>query len=228
MTSKKKLLQQEKKELYTTVACWDVYCTDMIEFGSSPYKDNESPMTYPEAEEYISKSDHQLSKYEIIRSKNTDVSSLSKIAIDKIEDILTSDHGIYFWCDKVTNEVVYIGIATGRGGLQHRILEQHLNPSYIEYRADKHSEKKDKYQLKNPFVENLTNGRVRKGIDKSSFRKSIGRKISINPGEDTVKYIKENFYLKVLTSADDDYIKELEKIMVGHLKPKFNIQFNKE
>lgn len=70
-----------------------------------------------------------------------------KIDLEKINDLLSNKRGIYFWFDIDDDSLVYIGIAVGVGGLKRRILRQHLNPKYLEYRDEKHTSK-DGYQLK--------------------------------------------------------------------------------
>ena len=99
-----------------------------------------------------------------------------KINLDKVSELLTNKRGIYFWCDKNDNIIVYIGIAVGAGGLKKRVVQQHLSPKYLEYRSEKHT-LKDEFQLEFavPRVSKKT-GETMYGIDKSAFRKSIGRR----------------------------------------------------
>jgi len=128
--------------------------------------------------------------------------------------------GIYLWTTH-KEEIVYIGIALGKNGLRHRICSQHLNPEYLEFREIKHNSK-DTFQLENAIVKIRSNNQVKKGIDKSSFRKSIGRKLSIKPGLGTCEYIYENLKLKVFAHDDATFVKELEKNLIAKLQPIFN------
>ena len=139
---------------------------------------------------------------------------------------LTVKKGIYFWFNKGDDTLVYIGIALGVGGLRKRIVGQHLNPKYLEFRPDKQSEK-DKYQLEHPIRRLSKNGGVaRCGIDKSAFRKAIGRKLKLKPGVDTVNYILENLYLKVFESEDINFVKALEVELINKYEPLFNTSHN--
>jgi len=149
-----------------------------------------------------------------ILQKFTDVNLLSaknEVPISK---------GIYLWTTH-NEEIVYIGIALGKNGLRHRICSQHLNPKYLEFREIKHNTK-DTFQLEHAIVKTRSNNQVKKGIDKSSFRKSIGRKLSIEPGINTCNYILENLKLKVFAHEDATFIKELEKNLISTIKPIFN------
>ena len=128
--------------------------------------------------------------------------------------------GIYLW-STYKEEIVYIGIALGKNGLRHRICGQHLNPEYLEFRKEKHNSK-DIFQLEHAIVKMRSNNQIKKGIDKSSFRKSIGRKLSIEPGVGTCNYILENLKLKVLTHEDAVFVKELEKNLISSIQPVFN------
>ena len=151
--------------------------------------------------------------------------SLPVIEPKRAKSEIPSKRGIYFWFDNKSNQLVYIGIAVGIGGLKKRIISQHLNPKYLEYRAEKHT-LKDKFQLENA-IERLSkkDSSMRKGIDKSAFRKSIGRTLNLKPGIDTVNYIVENLYLKINESEDIDVIKVLEKKLIGKYQPKFNTTY---
>lgn len=144
----------------------------------------------------------------------------TKINLTNAKVEVPTDKGIYLW---TTNDevVVYIGIALGKNGLRHRICNQHLNPEYLEFRETKHNSK-DSFQLEHAIVKIRSNNQVRKGIDKSSFRKSIGRKLSIKPGTSTCDYILKNLKLKILTHDDSAFIKELEKNLIVLFQPIFN------
>lgn len=151
------------------------------------------------------------------------------INIEKLEIInpnearekIPKNTGIYFWFMKKTNEVIYIGTGSGRYGLYNRIVRQHLNPKYIEFRSEKHSAK-DFFQLKNP-IKKIVKGELKDGIDQSAFRKNIGRKLQVKPGEATVNYILDNFYLKYKEVSDIEELKLLEKELIRRFNPKFNI-----
>ncbi len=154
-----------------------------------------------------------------------DLNLLPVIEPQEANSAIPKNRGIYFWFDKENDQLVYIGIALGVGGLKKRIASQHLNPKYLEYRAEKHTSK-DHYQLKYTIKrKSKKDGSVRKGIDKSAFRKSIGRKLSLKPGKETVNYITENLYLKIYESEKIDDIKLLEKKLIEQYQPKFNTTY---
>lgn len=99
---------------------------------------------------------------------------------------------------------MYIGIAIGKQGLYGRILKQHLNGKYLEFRSEKYTSK-DIYQLENAFLKKDNNNtEFRKGIDKSTFRKVVGRLFNLKPGDETVNFIQKNFYCKYLENKDLD------------------------
>lgn len=145
-----------------------------------------------------------------------------KVELDTTNELLSNKRGIYFWFDNAEGSLVYIGIAVGVGGLKKRIAQQHLNPKYLEYRDEKHTSK-DEYQLKHAMLRLSKKTReAKKGIDKSAFRKSIGRMLSLKPGAETVNYIKLNLRLEVFESEDILMIKSMEKILIAQYQPKFN------
>ena len=149
-----------------------------------------------------------------ILEKFTDVNLMN------VKNEVPASRGIYLW-KTLNDEIVYIGIALGKNGLRHRICSQHLNPEYLEFRETKHTYK-DTFQLENAILKIRSNNQVKKGIDKSSFRKSIGRKLSIEPGIGTCNYILENLKLKVFAHEDTVFVKELEKNLISTIKPIFN------
>jgi hypothetical protein len=128
--------------------------------------------------------------------------------------------GIYFWCDNTTDNIVYIGTGSGVKGLYNRIIGQHLNPKYIEYRAKVHNLEKDVYQLKYPIIRERDSA---PGIDQSAFRKNIGRTFKVKPGTGTVNFIKDNFYLKYLEVDQKEKLIDLEKELIFEYKPLLNI-----
>ena len=65
-------------------------------------------------------------------------------------------------------------------------------------------------------------GEIKHGIDKSTFRKSIGRMLLLKPGQETVNYIKANLRLEVFESEDIEFIKNMEKQLIVQKQPKFN------
>jgi len=150
---------------------------------------------------------------------------LNKISPSDAKERVTKKRGIYFWYDKSDDSLVYIGIAVGSGGLKVRICSQHLNPKYLEFRSTKHTAK-DSFQL-NCAIEKISKktGVLQKGIDKSAFRKSIGRKLALKPGEGTVSYIMDNLYFKVFESEDIEAIRLLEKELIILHQPKFNTAY---
>jgi len=128
--------------------------------------------------------------------------------------------GIYFWFDKKLDEIVYIGVGAGSRGLYNRIVRQHLNLNYIEYRPKRHA-KKDFFQLKFP-VKGTVKGEIQFGIDKSSFRKNIGRKLNLKPGEETLNYILDNLYIKYKEINNIKKLRKVEKQLIAKYKPMFN------
>lgn len=136
-----------------------------------------------------------------------------------VRDDIPLDIGIYAWFTKVNKELIYIGKATGSGGLRKRIWSQHLNPVYLECRTSKFTSK-DFFQVNNPVHHNN-----KVGIDKSAFRKSVARKYSILAGNNSVEYLKSNYLIAFesyhnLSAAE---IATLEKELIIKFKPKFNI-----
>jgi excinuclease UvrABC nuclease subunit len=150
------------------------------------------------------------------------ISKLKKIDPNdsSLKIIVPKNMGIYFWFKNETDELVYIGSGSGIKGLYNRIIGQHLNPKYIEYRAKVHNLEKDVYQLKYPIIRERDNA---PGIDQSAFRKNIGRTFKIKPGQGTVKYIKDNFYLKYLEVDQKQELITLEQELIFKYKPKLNI-----
>jgi len=146
---------------------------------------------------------------------------LKSIDLELHQDQLTTKKGIYFWFDRTSNECVYIGIACNKNGLKGRISRQHLNPKYLEFRDHRHTTYDD-YQLSYAVIKISSKGTEKKGIDKSSFRKSIGRKLKLKPGEETCSYIHSNLTLKVYEHENEQYLKNLEKEMIKKYQPKFN------
>ena len=142
------------------------------------------------------------------------------VNLENVRNEVPSSKGIYLWITH-QDEIVYVGIALGKNGLRHRICNQHLNPKYLEFRESKHNSK-DSFQLEHAVVKTRSNNQVKKGIDKSSFRKSIGRKLSIEPGVNTCKYISRNLKLKVFAHQDVIFVKELEKYLISSIQPIFN------
>ena len=144
----------------------------------------------------------------------------TNVNLENVKNEVPTSKGIYLWTTH-KNEIVYIGIALGKKGLKHRICSQHLNPEYLEFRDTKHNSK-DAFQLGHAVVKTRGNNKVKKGIDKSSFRKSIGRKMFIEPGVSTCKYILDNLKLKVFAHEDATFVKELEKNLISLIQPIFN------
>jgi excinuclease UvrABC nuclease subunit len=150
-----------------------------------------------------------------------DFEKLQKIHPSEAILKVPKNKGIYFWFEKETDKLIYIGTGTGVNGLHNRIVRQHLNPKYIEYREEKHSHK-DVFQLQNPIMKEVK-GILKAGIDQSAFRKNIGRKYKINPGHGTVDYIMQNLYLKFYEQDDIYELKQLEKELIYKHKPELNI-----
>lgn len=150
------------------------------------------------------------------------IKNLPRINLTEVLIRLTTAKGLYFFFDRRTDELVYVGLAVGSGGFKRRIVTQHLNSSYIEYRSEKHSSQ-DEFQLKHAILKIGKNGELKKGIDKSAFRRSIGRKLQLRPGQETVEYITKNLYVRILQSEDIEHIMQLEKQLIARHQPVFNI-----
>lgn len=137
-----------------------------------------------------------------------------------LKNLIPKEMGIYFWFENRSDRLMYIGTGSGVRGLYNRIIRQHLNPKYIEYRVKVHSQEKDAFQLKHPVIRERDKA---PGIDQSAFRKNIGRKFKIKPGIHTVNYIKENLYLKFKEIDDKEELMILEKILIKRLNPFLNV-----
>jgi hypothetical protein len=72
--------------------------------------------------------------------------------------------GVYVWYSKSNGSPVYVGKAASTKGLRHRIWAQHLNPGYVEGRAQKFTPA-DSFQLSCAVIV-----RGQPHIDKSVFR----------------------------------------------------------
>ena len=147
--------------------------------------------------------------------------SLREIDLSNHQSELSNQKGIYFWFDSNSKECVYIGIACSKNGLKGRISKQRLNPKYLESREHKHSTN-DHFQLKHAIIRLSSKGVMKKCIDKSTFRKSIGRSLELKPGDETCSYLLANLNLKVHESSNVDYLKSLEKELIKKLQPRFN------
>jgi len=133
-----------------------------------------------------------------------------------------SKKGLYMWVEKNSKEVVYIGIALSKYGLHRRINLQHLNPNYLEYRKERYI-LKDRYQIRFAVTKKTKLGAiVAKGIDKSVFRRAVGRKHRIKPGQNTVNFIIENYCLKFFCMANEIKIKTVEKMLINKCQPIYN------
>ena len=146
---------------------------------------------------------------------------LRDIDLENHQNQLTTNKGLYLWFDKDSMECVYVGIACSKTGLKGRISRQHLNPRYLESRDHKHSVH-DHFQLKFPIMRLSSKGIMKKCIDKSTFRKSIGRALKLRPGEETCDYLLSQLNLKIHESSDVQYLKNLEKELIKKLQPRFN------
>jgi len=156
-----------------------------------------------------------------------DISFLNLQPIKPVDasEHIPKDRGVYCWFSNDENRLLYVGRALGAKGLFHRIVNQHLNPNYLEFRAEKQTSK-DQFQLKFA-IKKVINGKVQFGIDKSAFRKSIGRKLKIKPGADTVDFIKSNLYVKLIISSDVKDIINIERFLIKEYQPEFNTSMKK-
>jgi hypothetical protein len=131
-------------------------------------------------------------------------------------DKIPSEAGIYVWYTK-SGEVVYVGKATGKGGLRRRIGRQHLSATYLETRPEKFRTEDD-FQRGCGF---LKNGKV--CVDKSVFRRSIGRSQKLAPGAPTVQYIRDNLDVAWLTEDLIGDAPQAERDLIRELAPKLNV-----
>ena len=131
------------------------------------------------------------------------------------EDI-PSTPGVYVWYTKATRCPVYIGKAAGGKGLQHRIWAQHLNPGYLEGRAQKMTAA-DAFQRSCAVVV-----RGQSCIDKSVFRRNIGRRMHIAPGQATVDYIRACFEV-VWVVLPPSEVAVLERALIAKLTTQWDL-----
>tara|TARA_Y100000748_G_scaffold102977_1_gene85858 strand:+ start:1684 stop:2214 length:531 start_codon:yes stop_codon:yes gene_type:complete len=151
------------------------------------------------------------------------LSSLAKVDMNKAEEQVPNTKGLYLWKNKKNQKYEYIGIATNKDGLKGRIVSKHLKEDYLEGREKKHSLTKDRFQLENPiFKKNRPN---KKFIDKSAFRKNVGRLLELCPGKETLAYIRNygTFYFYSFEEIEDEHLEAVETILIASLQPKFNI-----
>jgi hypothetical protein len=128
---------------------------------------------------------------------------------------IPSETGIYVWYAKRTGWPAYVGAASGRG-LRHRIWAQHLNANYLEGRAQKINQA-DFFQLGCAVV-----ARGRPCIDKSVFRRNIGRQERIAPGQGTVDYIRQCFEVAWVLLPRSEIIM-LERELIARFGAKWNL-----
>lgn len=129
---------------------------------------------------------------------------------------IPSETGIYVWYVKGTGNPVYVGKASGKKGLRYRIWAQHLNPNYLEWREQKFTEA-DVFQLGCAVVV-----RGRRGIDKSVFRRGIGRPERIPPGPLTVDYIRQYFKVAWIVLLQPEVV-ALERGLIGRLAAAYDL-----
>ena len=131
--------------------------------------------------------------------------------------------GIYVW-SKGNSEVFYIGTATGKYGLKGR-LGDHLRPTHLEARKSKH-QPEDSFQLKcGIFVTCSRTGARKPAVDKSVFRRSLGRKLRLAPGVKTVGFIRSKLEVAWFTFPPKSTRKDILKYeaeLIRMLKPKLN------
>lgn len=130
---------------------------------------------------------------------------------------IPTQKGVYGWFR--ASEVIYIGTATGGGGLRNRI-GHHLSPRYLESRSDK-LRPEDQFQLSCGV---LLNGRP--AVDKSVFRRSLGRSLKLSPGEGTVDHIRQNLSVGWIPFPPDDVgkILSVEDALIKMKRPTLNVR----
>ena len=130
-----------------------------------------------------------------------------------ISNLIPRSFGIYGWFNKHNDSIEYVGKATGKNGLYQRIINQHLNKSYLLTDKTKWHDELDAFQIKNYAI---SNGKP--AIDKSAFRKNISRLNKLTPGIESVRFIKNNFHLRFIIINDKDEAKKLEKQLRDKLR----------
>ena len=130
---------------------------------------------------------------------------------------IPAKHGLYVWYCIASDEVFYVGKATGRGGLRRRVGGQHLNPKYVETRPERFRPK-DEYQRSCAVS---VGGKV--CVDKSVLRRSLGRLFRIAPGKASVQYILDTLAVAWITAEHISDIPKCEAELIRELKPKLNV-----
>ena len=138
---------------------------------------------------------------------------------DDLTPLVPKRIGVYTWSTTEDSRVVYVGKATGRRGLHRRVVREHLNPRYLLTDQRKWSREKDAYQIAHHA---LVNGKP--AIDKSAFRKNIGRMHRLSPGQETVDFIRSRFVLRFVLVPTERAAVELERRVRSELLPRYNIQ----
>jgi hypothetical protein len=138
-------------------------------------------------------------------------------AADLTRDEVPPEPGLYVWYAVNDGEVLYVGKATGRGGLRRRICSQHLNPKYLESRPEK-LRAADEFQQSCGM---RVGGNV--CVDKSVFRRSLGRRFRLAPGAGTVQYIRDNLALAWLTADLIGDVPKRERELIRELNPSLNV-----
>ena len=135
-------------------------------------------------------------------------------------DNVPKERGIYLWFRG--SNIEYIGVANNKNGLYGRVVRQHLNEEYLEFRPTNQSSK-DTYQLAHA-IEKVNGKEIKYGIDKSTFRKKIGRKFELRPSKATVDYIKKNGSFKYVPveNISKEILELIETILIGYFKPELN------
>jgi hypothetical protein len=140
----------------------------------------------------------------------------SQPAAELTRAVIPPYKGIYAWFSGP--EVEYIGTATGAVGLRGRI-GNHLAPRYLESRPEKLGPA-DEYQLSCGVFLNR-----KPAVDKSVFRRSLGRTLRISPGEGTVAYIRQlSVGWLTFSPAYEGTILSLEEALIQAVKPKLNVK----
>ena len=127
--------------------------------------------------------------------------------------------GLYVWSSWKGADILYVGKASGLAGLRKRIWSQHLNPKYVETRESRFRPADDFQRGCNV----LSGGRV--CVDKSVFRRSLGRKFKLPPGHETVRHIRENLAVAWVTFTREaaPEIPHLERELIRDLRPSLNV-----
>ena len=163
-------------------------------------------------------SDEVLSQDQLTDLRDALVSAQPHDPADDLTRLVPKRIGVYIWSAREDDSIVYVGKAVGCRGLYTRIIKQHLNPRYLLTDQTKWHREKDAYQAAEHA---LLNGKP--AIDKSAFRKNIGRMHRLPPGQPTVDFIRSHFLLRFVLVPSKAAGAQLEHRIISAASPRYNI-----